>query len=234
MAFIYYVILFISLICYSCSNIPTPLSPNDEKSIVDLNISFSQLSCLRKTTAITVQDTTATLDTVLFVLTNGSQTIKDTISVKSSVNNGITLPTKTYILPILKTWKLKIYGYDDLDTLLYFDSTTFVVLPTSTTITKNVQSRFAMIIARFVSTKSNITSIKKIGLTVNSKEVKTYTFSQNKTVFDERLAFKYVRTDVSSAIVLNAYKNLTTVKYTATFNVIPRSGFDTTITVSLK
>lgn len=216
--------------------IPVP-DTEEEKGVVALNIFFSRTTSLAKVRAIVPEDTTITLDTMFIqFVSNVNDTIRDTLVAPPSLNirDNVIVPTRYYTLEALRTWNMKIAVFDTSDSLIYYTNNNFKVYPADTTLLNGtLQPRYTIFVARFLSTNNSITKIKKLELKIDSVVVATHVFSPKQRIFDEYLAYKYLRTGQSHFIEMLAYRNNTTVRYSASGNFTPVAGQDMEFTVPL-
>jgi hypothetical protein len=211
------------------------LFEEDNTGFLNLNIGIIRPRILTKTKAIISSDTTIQLKTLYFKFVNGSDTIKDSMSMLSlNIRNDIILPIRNYTLKGLKTWRLEVKGLDIIDSVIYYDTTSFKIEPSDTiNVNINLKSRYTIFVARFISISNKIKTIQKLELRIDNVIRGDIRFNPKVRVFDEYFAYKYFQVGVSHNVQFIAYSSGSNVAYSGGGDFSVVSGQDLSITFPL-
>lgn len=169
---------------------------------------------------------------------SGMPTQYRAVSLAGNIHAGNLIPA-IQLVPLWgpRNWKLKAWTTDAVDSVLHLDSTTLYVEPGDTTaLSFALNPRYTVLVGRFISQSSSITSIEKLELRVNNVVVDDTVFSPKKKIFNVVLSSKYLKAGVSSSIKLNALDRASPARitYTKTVSVNPALGGESVIAVELK
>jgi N-acetylneuraminic acid mutarotase len=227
--------LFIALIMsavafVSCStnNNPASASKSGVSGSASIAIRLGSVGSLAKKTDISL--------TNLYIKLSAPEeiTVLDTISLSG---NGSTTVSKTYNnLASLKTWTLTVNTLDLKDSLIHSGSTIFDVQPRQTTnVSLDLSARFSMLKAKFFPIRDSVTRCE---LLVNGTNVDDSSFAKQSALGDTiRLAYDYLRTNVSQKISLNVYGNewgFDTLIYAGDTAITPLPGVNASYTITLR
>lgn len=183
-------------------------------------------------------DTMVTLDTLHITLSSpGCSTRAIDLPVAGDIQSGSQAFTARFDgLEPLRNWMLKAHSRDLSDSVVHIDSTTFFVKPADTAdVSLLLAPKYSILVARFVSTSSKVTSIEKLVLKVDGIVVDDTVFASKQKVFDVMLSHKYVKAGESTTLQLQAMDKASNnhVKYSQTLTFTPRASGDSTITIQL-
>jgi hypothetical protein len=183
-------------------------------------------------------DTTVTLDTLHLLLTSpGCPSRSLDIPVSGNIHGAsLALAARVDSLKGLRNWKVKAWTRDLADSVIHSDSTTFYVQPGDTgRVSLLLNPRYAVLVARFVSTSNSVTAIEKLVLRVGGVVVDDTVFATRRRTFDVRLSHKYLKAGASATVKLEALDRASParIRYSHTLSVAPNSARDTTLTVQL-